>query len=50
MKKLGQEKPKLRSTVYAVFIASEENSSIPGIGVEQLYADGYLDISKNGPL
>nr|KAJ0190892.1 hypothetical protein LSAT_V11C800427620 [Lactuca sativa] len=29
MKKLGQTKPKLKSSVVAVFIDSEENSSIP---------------------
>lgn len=49
MKKLGQEKPTLRSTVYAVFIASEETET-PGIGVEELFAKGYLDKAKYGPL
>lgn len=50
MKKLGQEKPKLRSTVYAVFIANEEDSSFPGISVDDLKAKGYLDKAKYGPL
>ncbi|KVH89739.1 Peptidase M20 [Cynara cardunculus var. scolymus] len=50
MKKLGQTKPKLKSTVVAVFIASEENSSIPGVGVDALVKDGLLDKLKNGPL
>ncbi|KAI3707661.1 hypothetical protein L6452_26289 [Arctium lappa] len=50
MKKLGQTKPKLKSTVVAVFIASEENSSIPGVGVDALVKDGLLDKLKHGPL
>ncbi|KAF5785249.1 putative acetylornithine deacetylase [Helianthus annuus] len=50
MKTLGQTKPKLKSTVVAVFIACEENSSIQGVGVEELAKDGYLDKLKNGPL
>ncbi|CAI9095392.1 OLC1v1031338C7 [Oldenlandia corymbosa var. corymbosa] len=50
MKKLGETKPKLQSTVVAVFIASEENSSIPGVGVDALVKDGLLDKLKHGPL
>jgi len=50
MKKLGQTKPKLKSTVVAVFIASEENSSIPGVGVDALVKHGLLDKLKQGPL
>ncbi|KAL9248978.1 Acetylornithine deacetylase-like protein [Drosera capensis] len=50
MRKLGETKPKLKSTVVAVFIASEENSSIPGVGVDALVKDGLLDKLKGGPL
>uniref|UniRef100_A0A7N0U4F4 Acetylornithine deacetylase n=1 Tax=Kalanchoe fedtschenkoi TaxID=63787 RepID=A0A7N0U4F4_KALFE len=50
MKRLGETKPKLKSTVVAVFIASEENSSIPGVGVDALVKDGLLDKLKQGPL
>ncbi|KAJ0232925.1 Acetylornithine deacetylase [Hirschfeldia incana] len=50
MKRLGETKPALRSTVVAVFIASEENSSIPGVGVDMLVKDKLLDNLKSGPL
>ncbi|KAK2995919.1 hypothetical protein RJ640_029801 [Escallonia rubra] len=50
MKRLGETKPKLKSTVVAVFIASEENSSIPGVGVDALVKDGLLHKLKQGPL
>ncbi|XP_058189589.1 acetylornithine deacetylase isoform X1 [Rhododendron vialii] len=50
MKRLGETKPKLKSTVVAVFIASEENSSITGVGVDALVKDGLLNKLKNGPL
>ncbi|XP_052209900.1 acetylornithine deacetylase [Diospyros lotus] len=50
MRRLGETKPKLKSTVVAVFIASEENSSIPGVGVDALVKDGLLDKLKQGPL
>uniref|UniRef100_A0A1J3GDG8 Acetylornithine deacetylase n=1 Tax=Noccaea caerulescens TaxID=107243 RepID=A0A1J3GDG8_NOCCA len=50
MKRLGETKPALRSTVVAVFIASEENSSIPGVGVDMLVKDKLLDKLKSGPL
>ncbi|KAL7590114.1 hypothetical protein Lser_V15G39235 [Lactuca serriola] len=50
MKKLGQTKPKLKSSVVAVFIANEENSSIPGVGVDVVVKDGLLDKLKIGPL
>ncbi|RAL52114.1 hypothetical protein DM860_014941 [Cuscuta australis] len=50
MRKLGETKPQLKSTVVAVFIASEENSSIPGVGVDALVKDGLLDKLKHGPL
>ncbi|XP_004245890.2 acetylornithine deacetylase [Solanum lycopersicum] len=50
MRRLGETKPQLKSTVVAVFIASEENSSIPGVGVDALVKDGLLDKLKKGPL
>ncbi|KZV53276.1 acetylornithine deacetylase [Dorcoceras hygrometricum] len=50
MRKLGESKPKLKSTVVAVFIASEENSSIPQVGVDALVRAGLLDKLKHGPL
>jgi acetylornithine deacetylase len=50
MRKLGETKPNLKNTVVAVFIANEENSSIPGVGVDALVKDGLLDHLKNGPL
>ncbi|KAF7828567.1 acetylornithine deacetylase [Senna tora] len=50
MRKLGETKPTLKSTVVAVFIANEENSSIAGVGVDALVQDGLLDKLKDGPL
>ena len=50
MKKLGETKPQLKSSVVAVFIASKVNSSIPGVGVHALVKDGLLDKLKQGPL
>ncbi|XP_074317751.1 acetylornithine deacetylase-like [Silene latifolia] len=50
MKKLAETKPKLKSTVVAVFIANEENSAITGVGVDALAKDGLLDCLKGGPL
>lgn len=50
MRKLGEFKPTLKSTVVAVFIASEENSSIPQVGVDALVRAGLLDKLKHGPL
>ncbi|XP_050232166.1 acetylornithine deacetylase isoform X1 [Mercurialis annua] len=50
MKRLAETKPKLKSTVVAVFIASEENSTITGVGVDALVKDGLLNKLKGGPL
>ncbi|KAL5724360.1 acetylornithine deacetylase [Ranunculus cassubicifolius] len=50
MRRLGQTKPTLKSTVVAVFIANEENSTIAGIGVDMLVKDGLLNKLKKGPL
>ncbi|KAL8484339.1 hypothetical protein ACS0TY_026861 [Phlomoides rotata] len=46
MRKLGEAKPTLKSTVVTVFITSEENSFIPGVGVDALVKDGLLDKLK----
>ncbi|XP_042493614.1 acetylornithine deacetylase-like [Macadamia integrifolia] len=50
MRRLGETKPKLNSTVVAVFIANEENSSISGVGVDELVKHGLLNKLKQGPL
>eukprot|EP00008_Paramoeba_atlantica_P013413 CAMPEP_0201487680 /NCGR_PEP_ID=MMETSP0151_2-20130828/15104_1 /ASSEMBLY_ACC=CAM_ASM_000257 /TAXON_ID=200890 /ORGANISM="Paramoeba atlantica, Strain 621/1 / CCAP 1560/9" /LENGTH=440 /DNA_ID=CAMNT_0047872801 /DNA_START=59 /DNA_END=1381 /DNA_ORIENTATION=+ len=47
---LAETRPKLDVTVAAVFIASEENSSIPDVGVDMLVKDGKMDFLKSGPL
>lgn len=47
---LAEKKPKLGPSVTAVFIASEENSMIPGVGVDALVKDGRLNKLKNGPV
>ena len=47
---LAESRPALRTSVVAVFIANEENSTFVGIGVDQLAKDGYLDQLKGGPL
>ncbi|KAI5057179.1 hypothetical protein GOP47_0027194 [Adiantum capillus-veneris] len=50
MRQLAEKKPKLKSSVVAVFIANEENSSVLGVGIDALVKDGLLDGLKNGPL
>ncbi|KAM1784570.1 hypothetical protein ACFX12_037572 [Malus domestica] len=50
MRRLAETKPKLKSTMVAVFIANEENSSISGVGVDALVKDGLLNKLKDGPL
>ncbi|KAH7387042.1 hypothetical protein KP509_16G001800 [Ceratopteris richardii] len=50
MRQLAEKKPKLKSSVVAVFIANEENSSILGVGIDALVKDGLLDGLKKGPL
>lgn len=49
-RQLGTIKPDLKVAIYAVFIASEENSSVPEVGVDMLMKHGYLDRLKNGPV
>ncbi|KAI5327640.1 hypothetical protein L3X38_027036 [Prunus dulcis] len=50
MRRLAETKPKLKSTVVAVFIANEENSAISGVGVDALVKDGLLSKLREGPL
>jgi acetylornithine deacetylase len=40
----------LKRSLIVVFIANEENSSVPGIGVDGLLKAGALEQIKNGPL
>jgi len=47
---IGQTRPKWTTALTVVFIASEENSSIPEIGVDMLMKHHYLDEIKNGPV
>ncbi len=49
MKALATAKPKLRRTVVALFIASEEGGG-PGVGVDAVVADGKIDELRNGPV
>lgn len=39
-----------KSLVVCVLIASEENTEIPGVGVETLMEKGRLNFLKNGPV
>lgn len=50
MQRLGEVKPKLKSSVVAVFIANEENSSVLDIGVDGLVKQGLLNKLRDGPL
>lgn len=49
---LGRKAPKLNANVKAVCIASEENSTIPGVGIEEMQARGDLQKLEleHGPL
>lgn len=49
-RQLALTKPELNVAVYAVFIASEENSTIPEVGVDMLMKHGYLEKLKAGPV
>lgn len=49
-RQLGTLKPKLKPTVLGVFIANEENSTLLGVGVDELVKRGLLDQCKQGPL
>jgi len=45
---LATQKPKLKTTIVVVFIANEENSDIPDIGVDGLIKNGKLNHLKKG--
>ncbi|GAM19190.1 hypothetical protein SAMD00019534_023650 [Acytostelium subglobosum LB1] len=47
---LATHKPTLKHSINAVFIASEENDEIPGVGVDELNKRGKIDHLKHGPL
>jgi len=47
---IGQTKPALSTIVTVCFIASEENASIPDIGVDHVVRLGLLDEIKAGPV
>jgi acetylornithine deacetylase len=47
---LAINKPVLRQSIVAVFIANEENGAFPNIGVDALAKEHYLDDLKGGPL
>jgi len=47
---IGEKKPALNTDITVVLIASEENSSIPEVGVDMLMKHGYLDDIKRGPV
>lgn len=49
-KQLAVQQPKLNVCVAAVFIANEENSTIPGVGIDALAEHGELEFAKNGVL
>ena len=49
-RQLAEAQPALETSVVAVFIANEENSSVAGVGVDALVKDGLLDALKAGPL
>lgn len=49
-KTLAEKKPKLNVSVFAVFIANEENSSKMGIGIDEMEKQGELKRLKNGPV
>jgi acetylornithine deacetylase len=50
MMTLAENKPALRHSIVAVFIANEENGVFHGIGAEQLAKEGYMEELKNGPV
>lgn len=47
---LAEQKPKLKRTVTIIFIASEENGEIQGVGVDKLMETGKMDHIKKGPV
>ncbi|KAI9914312.1 hypothetical protein PsorP6_007137 [Peronosclerospora sorghi] len=49
-KELSKRKVAIKTKVVCVLIAVEENSEIPGVGIEKLMESGKLDFIKNGPV
>lgn len=49
-KKLAESKMKSKVNIVAMFIANEEQSHLPGVGIDELMENGELDFLKNGPL
>ncbi|KAI9912128.1 hypothetical protein PsorP6_009255 [Peronosclerospora sorghi] len=49
-KELSKRKVAIKTKVVCVLIAAEENSEIPGVGIEKLMESGKLDFIKNGPV
>ncbi|GMF63933.1 unnamed protein product [Phytophthora fragariaefolia] len=49
-KELAKRQVRLETKAVCVLIASEENSEIPGVGVEALMESGKIDFIKNGPV
>lgn len=47
---LSRRQVRTKSLIVCVLIASEENTEIPGVGVETLMEKGRLDFLKNGPV
>ena len=47
---LAEKKPRLKKEVWAVFIAAEESTITPGVGIDALLKHGKLDRFKNGPI
>lgn len=50
MIQLAEKKPQLKNSIFVCFIASEENNSIPNVGVDMVMKHGYLDGIKGGPV
>ena len=49
-KQLALMKPTLKVGVAAVFIANEENSTVEGVGIDELCRHGELEFAKTGPV
>ncbi|KAI9919976.1 hypothetical protein PsorP6_015774 [Peronosclerospora sorghi] len=50
LKELSKPKVAIKTKVVCVLIAAEENSEIPGVGIEKPMESGKLDFIKNGPV
>jgi acetylornithine deacetylase len=49
-KELAKKEVRIETKVVCVLIASEEDGSIEGVGIEALMASGKIDSIKNGPV